>query len=215
MMRIFRPIHFIRHLAADSSRSCCFLWILLLSIPASAQQSYADSIATFQTSYRNGHEVVKGKDREKIRFFPIREAARVHARIEFPASSPWITMETSSGLKKVFRVYAYLHFRWQDTDCRLAVYQSQGLLDSEEYRNYLLLPFTDLSNEDSTYEVGRYLDLTTTDLKNSALWIDFNKAYNPYCAYVSGKYNCPIPPAGNRLPVRIEAGELKFRKETH
>ena len=212
MMHFFHRFLFSRWLSEKPVRRSCILWMMLLSMSVSAQQSYRDSIASFQREYRNGHEVVKGQDRENIRFYPIQESARVRARVEYPASSPWISMETSSGLKKVFRVYAYLHFRWQDTDCRLAVYQSQGLLESEEYRNYLLLPFTDLSNEDSTYEVGRYLDLNTTDLNNSELWVDFNKAYNPYCAYVSGKYNCPIPPAGNRLPVRIDAGELKFRK---
>lgn len=215
MIGIIHSAVFSRSLIGLNNRYLWVVCIALLSLPARAQQSYVDSITSFQTAYRNGHEVVTGQDRENIRFYPVNEAARVKATVEYPASSPWISMETSSGTKKVFRVYAYLHFRWLETDCRLAVYQSQGLLDSEEYENYLLLPFTDLSNEDSTYEVGRYLDLSTTNLKNSELWIDFNKAYNPYCAYVSGKYNCPIPPPGNRLPIRIEAGELKFTKTTH
>jgi uncharacterized protein len=70
----------------------------------------------------------------------------------------------------------------------------------------------DKSNGEETYEGGRYLDLRFADLKNDGtLFIDFNKAYNPYCAF-SGGYSCPIPPLENRIQVAIPAGEKKFRK---
>jgi uncharacterized protein (DUF1684 family) len=94
----------------------------------------------------------------------------------------------------------------------LTIYQSQSLLGLDEYKDYLFLPFADDSNEDSTYESGRYLDLRLGDIAGDIIRIDFNKAYNPYCAYVSDKYNCPIPPVENRLPVRLEAGEKRFLK---
>jgi len=83
-------------------------------------------------------------------------------------------------------------------------------MGTEEYKNYLFLPFTDATTGVETYESGRYIDLQTGDIKNNQVVIDFNKAYNPYCAYVSGVYNCPIPPRENHLPVAILAGEKRF-----
>jgi uncharacterized protein (DUF1684 family) len=56
------------------------------------------------------------------------------------------------------------------------------------------------------------MDFVISDIKNGELRIDFNKAYNPSCAYVSAKYNCPVPPRENSLPIAIKAGELNFGK---
>ena len=80
----------------------------------------------------------------------------------------------------------------------------------EEYKNHLFLPFTDLSNGEKSYTGGRFIDL---EIPNSdVIVIDFNKAYNPYCAY-SPDYSCPIPPAENHLNVNILAGVMKPKKE--
>ena len=65
-----------------------------------------------------------------------------------------------------------------------------------------------------TYGGGRYIDLTITDIKNNLIELDFNKCYNPYCAYSDG-YSCPIPPDENNLKIKIEAGEKKFAKPQH
>ena len=78
-----------------------------------------------------------------------------------------------------------------------------------EYEDYLFIPFNDLTNGNETYDGGRYLDLKTTS--ESTIVIDFNKAYNPYCAY-NDKYSCPIPPRENDLPIEIKAGILTFGK---
>lgn len=69
----------------------------------------------------------------------------------------------------------------------------------------LFIPFTDLTSGNTTYGGGRYLDITTS-LKSGKIWVDFNLAYNPYCAY-NEEYSCPIPPKQNYLPVAINAGE--------
>ncbi len=69
----------------------------------------------------------------------------------------------------------------------------------------LFIPFTDLTSGNTTYGGGRYLDITTS-LKSGKIWVDFNLAYNPYCAY-NEEYSCPIPPKQNHLPVAINAGE--------
>ena len=69
----------------------------------------------------------------------------------------------------------------------------------------LWLPFYDLTNGESTYPDGRYLDLELAP--DGTVEVDFNKAYNPFCAYDPERWNCARPPAGNRLPLRVEAGE--------
>ena len=79
-------------------------------------------------------------------------------------------------------------------------------------KNYLFVPFTDLTSGGESYGGGRYLDFFMDDIKNNYLEVDFNKAYNPYCAYATG-FNCPIPPAENDLPVSIIAGEKNFAKK--
>lgn len=71
------------------------------------------------------------------------------------------------------------------------------------------LPFKDKTAPTETYGGGRFLDLPLTNVKNNRLRVDFNLAYNPYCAY-NEEFACPIPPAENTLPIRIEAGEKRF-----
>jgi uncharacterized protein (DUF1684 family) len=80
-----------------------------------------------------------------------------------------------------------------------------------QYKDYLYLPFKDFTNGESTYGGGRYLDFKMSDIQeNQTIIIDFNKAYNPYCAYSDG-YSCPIPPSENHLQVFIEAGEKNIK----
>jgi uncharacterized protein (DUF1684 family) len=67
-----------------------------------------------------------------------------------------------------------------DTLMKLNLYQSQGLMGSDQCKDYLFLPFTDATTGIETYESGRYIDLQTSDIKNNEVIIDFNKAYNPY-----------------------------------
>ena len=75
-------------------------------------------------------------------------------------------------------------------------------------KNYIFLPFTDMSNGKTSYEGGRYIDLEVP--KGDELIIDFNQAYNPYCAY-NPKFSCPIPPKRNHLDTFIEAGVKKYK----
>src|SRR6188768_1101399 len=110
--------------------------------------------------------------------------------------------------------FSSIHFTINDTAVTLNIYQSQDLMTMQQYKDHLFIPFTDATSGEETYESGRYIDLEIKDIANDKVLIDFNKAYNPYCAYVSGKYNCPIPPSENRLTVTIRAGEKAFRK-TH
>tara|TARA_B100000809_G_scaffold70615_2_gene68158 strand:- start:12584 stop:13195 length:612 start_codon:yes stop_codon:yes gene_type:complete len=117
------------------------------------------------------------------------------------------TMTTSSGKKKLFRQYGILSFKIDKRKHLLPIYQNIKLMKTEKYKNYIFIPFTDLTNGEETYGGGRYIEaeIPTED----TFQLDFNYAFNPYCHYTTG-YNCPIPPKENFLELRIEAGEKTF-----
>jgi uncharacterized protein (DUF1684 family) len=190
--------------------SATFLSFIICFTINAQLRNYADSTAAFRNDYISTHEVVKREDRKQLHFFPINESYRVKAKFEKVYSSSWFQMETSGKTKQTHRVYGVLHFTINDTIVTLTVYQSQTLMGIKKYADYLFVPFTDITSGETTYENGRYIDLKLEDIKNSIFLLDFNKAYNPYCAYVSGIYNCPIPPAENNSNVAIMAGEMKY-----
>ena len=190
-------------------RIICLI-IFLYSIAAFSQNLYKDSMTAFIKDYVDKHEVVKEK--QYLHFFEIDPAFRILAKFEKVDDSPWFKMESSGVIKKMYRVYGKVHFNLHDTAVTLSVYQSQDLMQMEKYKEELFSPFTDATTGVESYEGGRYFDFTTNDIKNNTLLVDFNKAYNPYCAYVSNVYNCPIPPRENRLTVAIRAGEKAYGK---
>lgn len=102
-----------------------------------------------------------------------------------------------------YRIYGMLEFILNDQKFELPVYQSKQLMATVEYRDYLFLPFPDLTNGNQTYPGGRYIELSIP--KGDSIVIDFNQAYNPYCAY-SARYSCPVVPAANHLEIEIPAG---------
>lgn len=195
------------------ARTVIFIVSILFSCFSFAQdKSYKDSIEAHFKKYVKEHEVVKGKDKELMSFFPANEKYVILCSFERTSNSPWFRMESSGPLKRNYRVYGKIHFTINDTAVTLNIYQSQDLMTTEQYRDHLFIPFTDACSGIETYESGRYLDLEIKDISNDKVLIDFNRAYNPNCAYVRGKYNCPIPPAENHLPVAIRAGEKAFGK---
>jgi uncharacterized protein (DUF1684 family) len=197
----------------NMKKSTLLIIILVISVICPAQQSYRDSIHAFIKDYTDKHEVVTGDNKKFLSFYPIDKNYRVIATFESVQNGKWFTMKTSGTQKKVYRVYGTIHFTIHDTTLKLNIYQSQDLIAATEYKEYLFLPFTDLTSGEESYASGRYIDLVFKDIVNNKIVIDFNKAYNPYCAYVSGKYNCPIPPRENNLNVTILAGEKNYGKQ--
>lgn len=122
------------------------------------------------------------------------------------------TMTTSSGNKKTFRQYGVLNFSIDNKPYKLPIYQNIKLMQNKKYKDYIFIPFTDLTNNNETYGGGRYIEAKKPTGKTYQL--DFNYAFNPYCHYTTG-YNCPIPPKENFLNIRIEAGEKVFINEPH
>ncbi len=116
-------------------------------------------------------------------------------------------MRTTTDRTPTYQSVGSLSFTLEGRKHKLTVYRNPDLSAKPEYANYLFVPFTDLTNGESTYGGGRYLDLTGP--LGATVELDFNRAYNPYCAY-GGRYSCPIPPAENHLPVAVEAGVKAF-----
>lgn len=189
-----------------------FIFLVIICQARSQKDNYVSSIQKLQEKYVKEHGVVKGKDKSSLHFFPISEKFKAKARFERIYTASWFDMETSGKEKKVYRVYGVLHFTLNDTAVKLYVYQSQQLMGTKEYADYLFAPFTDKTCGEESYENGRYIDMTVAELSGTSYTIDFNKAYNPYCAYVGNVFNCPVPPKENDLPVAVKAGEMKFAK---
>jgi hypothetical protein len=190
------------------------VFLLLSQIAFSQKKSYTDSLQAFINAYIKSHGVVKGNERKYLQFFPVNQKYRICGRFEKTDNSPWFMMETSGPVKKSYRVYGKLHFKLNDTAVTLCVYQSQDLMKMNEYKDHLFIPFMDATTGIETYESGRYIDFFIRDIKDNTLTVDFNRAYNPYCAYTAG-YNCPVPPKENRMTVAIPAGEKKYQKSAY
>ena len=136
-------------------------------------------------------------------FFPADLAYRVQAKFIRTEQEAVFKMKTSTSRLPEYVKYGEAVFELHGRTFKLNIYQNMALQKTEAYRNHLFLPFTDLSNGHQTYGGGRYLDLTIPD--GDTVLLDFNKAYNPYCAY-SPSYSCPIPPKENHLDIAILAG---------
>ena len=108
-----------------------------------------------------------------------------------------VTMQTSTGTEATYERLARIRFHVGDTPWELTIYRDPDT-------GSLFLPFRDASAGRETYGAGRYLEVEPTE--DGKLVVDFNYAYNPYCAYNTG-WACPIPPFENRTRVPIRAGE--------
>lgn len=177
-------------------------------------KTYKDSILAFQANYVDKHEVVGKDDKKYIQFYDVDENYRVKASFERIIDTKGFNMGTSTGLKRKHYKYGLLTFKIKDTVVHLYVYQQKDLMQNEKYKDYLFVPFGDATSGFESYGGGRYLDLRFSDVKDSIVILDFNKAYNPYCAYTEG-YDCPIPPKENLLTIAITAGEKNYGKKIH
>jgi uncharacterized protein (DUF1684 family) len=114
-------------------------------------------------------------------------------------------LPTSDGEEKQYKEYAYAEFSLDGEKNKLLILE---IIDVGPYRGTLFLAFADATSANETYGAGRYLDLKKVPGATSVT-LDFNKAYNPYCAY-SDKFSCPFPPKENVLKVAVKAGEKSF-----
>ena len=144
---------------------------------------------------------------KNLNFFNIDSKYIVESKLVRTKKEKVFKMKTSTDRLPEYKKYGELYFTIDGKDLKLNVYQSIDLIKKKEYKNYLFLPFTDVTCGNHSYTAGRYIDLKIP--KNDKIIIDFNKSYNPYCAY-NYKYSCPIVSAENNLAIEIKAGVKRF-----
>ena len=143
-----------------------------------------------------------------LQYFPPDINYEVDAEFVVDTSTAVFQMETTTDRKPNYRIYGYLDFNINDTACHLTVFQNVDFKNHPEHGKYLFIPFNDNTNEFTTYGGGRYIDILIPASPNITL--DFNNAYNPYCAYAD-RWSCPLVPYENQLNVTIPAGEKKYK----
>lgn len=131
-----------------------------------------------------------------LRYYPPNEALEFAVTVQPFADQKRMQMQTSTGDVQTYVRYGEFTFEVEGQTARLTVYSGP---------NGFFLPFVDANGGGETYGAGRYLE--PEKLGDSRFLVDFNQAYNPYCAYSSG-WSCPIPPSENRISVAIRAGEM-------
>lgn len=191
-----------------------------LNINGQSTKDWKQSVLDFQKELNReykteGESPLRGDNFTKFiehPFFPISKKYRVVARLEKSTSDQKLIMPTSSGKSKNFTEYGKAYFKLNGKDLVVTLFTNDALQTNPEYVNHVFLPFGDLTNSNQTYGGGRYIDLEKTD-KNTIV-IDFNKAYQPYCAYNAFDYSCPLIPTENILDVSIKAG-VKYDNVYH
>lgn len=187
-------------------------FVFLLAMLSVSAQPEKEDILAFQNKL-NGefmgdslHSPLTKKQRLTFKghdFYPIDLAYRVKATlIRTPHEKPFKMAATRGEAKNYIR-YGILRFSINGKELQLNVYQNLDLIKKEGYKNYLFLPFKDLTNSVETYGGGRFIDLQIPE--GNTLICDFNKAYNPFCVY-SDRFSCPVTPVENSLDVEIKAG---------
>jgi len=149
---------------------------------------------------------------EGLNYFPENETLRLEVNVEeFPEEKP-VEIQTSTGDVRIYNRYGRFYFSVDGQDASLTIYDTDF---------GFFLPFVDSLANTETYGAGRYLEPEI--LENGKFLVDFNLAYNPYCAYnephsLAARFgrepkvwNCPLTPLENRLKVPIRAGEMNFK----
>lgn len=191
--------------------------LLLVSISLHAQKNEEKEIVKFQKKmngdFKNPKESPLTEEDLKtfnsLDFFKIDTSYIVKAKVIKLENQEAFKMKTNTDRLPEYKIYGQAIFELEGREFKLNLYQNIRLLNADPKDEYLFLPFTDLTNGVSTYGGGRYLDLSIP--KGDEIFIDFNRAYNPYCAY-NHKYSCPIPPRENDLNIEIKAGVKKYDK---
>ena len=144
-----------------------------------------------------------------VRYFPYDPTLAFTAVFRPAADTVLVNFPTSDGEVRAYAAYGTLIFFREGAAHALEVFEVPGMRAHPIYGDLLFLPFFDASNGASTYGGGRYLDLSRAAFETGDYRVDFNRAYNPYCAYAAG-YSCPVPPLSNALPFPVHAGEAAF-----
>jgi uncharacterized protein (DUF1684 family) len=171
------------------------------------------SVATFQKELNQEfsspqESPLSAEERQAFKtlpYYPVNYHYYVVARLVRDPTSQLLPTITTTARKPLGRKYGDLYFTIAGQPLKLTVYQFPNITARSGYDDYLLLSFADLTNGHGSYSGGRILDLRIPAAGSNTMLLDFNRAYNPSCAY-NARYSCPVPPPENRLSVAIPAG---------
>ena len=137
-----------------------------------------------------------------LKYFDPAPLFRLEAKLQRYTNPEGVMVATSKGSRQLFNRVGFFDLTIEGNPLRLQAYQSAERDDPS-----LFIPFRDATSGNESYGAARYLDMRVEHDDRYA--VDFNYAYNPYCAY-SDDYVCPLPPQENWLKVPIRAGEKKY-----
>ncbi|WP_420576144.1 DUF1684 domain-containing protein [Ekhidna sp.] len=163
-------------------------------------QFWEDRHDFFKTSKASPF-VQKEVDYDEVEFFEPNPDYKVNGTLNRFTKRETITLGNSDGTSTTYLKFADVNFKINGQEYSLLLLKALG------FGNQYLLAFGDATSGDTTYGGGRYLDVAIG--KSDQITLDFNKAYNPYCAYFED-FTCPLPPRENLLDVAIEAGEKNY-----
>ena len=144
---------------------------------------------------------------KRLNFYPIDQDFSVKAKLTLNKKPTEFGMKTTTERRPIYIKYGVASFKIKGQDYQISIYQNIELVKRPGYTDHLFMLFTDKTSGKDSYAGGRYIDLKVP--QEGELLIDFNKAYNPYCAY-NHKYSCPIPPNEDYLDTEILAGVMKY-----
>lgn len=159
---------------------------------------------SFQTSPESPIPTNQRAQFDSLHYYPANADFHLSASITRDARTDTVFIQTSDNMTARYLRWGQASFEIDKKPQHLTLFRSATGADST-----LFIPFTDLSNGRGSYGGGRYLDVARPKADASEIELDFNRAYNPYCAY-NDEYSCPVPPTENRLQVAIPAGEKSF-----
>lgn len=145
------------------------------------------------------------EDYKGLEYYPPDIKYRIIANLEPIQQKKTVILSTNDGKEQRYIEYAYADFKIDGVENRLLILE---IADMGPFRGKLFLAFGDETSARETYGAGRYLDVTKNPGSNT-IKLDFNLAYNPYCAY-NDSFTCPLPPRQNILTIPIKAGEKLY-----
>src|SRR5690606_17749804 len=143
-----------------------------------------------------------------LKYYPPDLKYKITATLVPIQSKKQVVLATNDGKEERYMEYAYAEFDLHGFHNRLLILE---MIDMGPSRGKLFLAFGDRTSAEETYGAGRYLDIAKSQGSNT-ITLDFNKAYNPYCAYAE-EFSCPLPPPENLLTIPINAGEKTYHLE--
>lgn len=169
--------------------------------PSELEQFRSEKDRFFKNNRQSPLTPQQKQDFKGLHYFPENPALRLEVDLVIFPQQEKIEMQTSTGDVQTYTRYGRFTFTLDGVDAALTIYA-----DGESY----FLPFADSLAGTETYPAGRYLE--PEPLEDGHFLVDFNLAYNPYCAY-NERWSCPLTPSENRLKVPVRAGEKLFHPE--